>query len=791
MHFLTWFLSVLPSLQWPSQSLLLVRPPVHLHGCLALPARQLLKIQLPRMRRLAWLIASVLAATGPVFTSPMVLGQNMNARPPRVDESNLPTTVKAEQMTGRPDQVLKLDNNVELTRGQTEVKADKATYRIIENEVEAHGCIRMNRYGSQYTGNDLQLNMDSGAGFLTKPTYKFGINGGHGVAERYDFEDEDHAKAIAGTYTTCPGTKPEWYIKSSIIDIDTGIDEGVARKGVLYFKSVPILASPNMSFPLSGDRQSGFLPPTIGATSKGGFEFSVPYYFNIAPNRDLTLTPNVITRRGLQLGAEGRYLGDDYNGVTRLEYLPDDALTKSNQYAIESTHTQILGSGFGMSWNVNYASDNKYPDDFSRSTTQSAQRLLNRELDLTYDGAYGSVTALASRYQVLQDFDANSSPLISRPYDRLPQVTYIVTRQDVGGFDWAMNAQYTRFKNSTYDVPISVQLPGEGDRIYINPQISYPIIGASYFLTPKLQFDVTSYSLTNVVPGSAKSFSRALPTFSLDAGLIFERNAKLFGNALTQTLEPRFFYVRTPHKDQNNYPLFETGVSDFNFAQIFTENSFAGHDRISDANQLTTAVTLRFIEESGIERLRLVIGQRFYFTPPILSLDSSVVKSRSDLLLAAGGQLSRTVGTDSNIQYSQSKSQLVRADYSVRWQPAPKQVFNLSYRLDRTPSTVVLNNNEILKQVDLSAQWPIVKRWYGVGRINYSLQDRKVAKGLLGLEYKADCWVFRVVAQQTPTSTAKAISALFFQLELNGLTKLGSNPLQALRSSIPGYQNIN
>ena len=694
-------------------------------------------------------------------------------------------------MTGRPDRVLNLDNNVELTRGQTEVKADKATYRIVENEVEAHGCVRMNRYGDQYTGNDLQLNMDSGQGFLTQPTYKFGINGGHGEAERYNFEDEDHAKVIAGTYTTCAGTKPDWYIKSSTMDIDTGISEGIAHGGVLYFKSVPILASPIMSFPLSGDRQSGFLPPTIGTTSTGGFEFSVPYYFNIAPNRDLTLTPNVITRRGIQLGAEGRYLGESYSGVTRLEYLPDDAITKTNRYAIASTHTQVLGGGFGMSWNVNYASDNQYPDDFARSITQSAQRLLNRELDLTYAGNFGSVTALASRYQVLQDFDANGNPLIARPYDRLPQVTYNVGRQDVGGFDWSVNAQYTRFKNSAYDVPTSVQLPGEGDRIYVNPQISYPIIGASYFVTPKLQLDATSYSLTDVVPGSAKSFSRVLPTFSLDSGLTFERDAKLFGNAVTQTLEPRLFYVRTPYKDQNNYPLFDTGAADFNFAQIFTENSFSGHDRISDANQLTTAVTSRFIEESGIERLRLAIGQRFYFTPPLVSLDSSIVNSRSDLLLAAGGQLTRTVGIDSNIQYSQSNSQLVRADYNIRWQPAPKQVINLAYRLDRTPTAVVLNNNEILKQVDLSAQWPISKRWYGVGRINYSLEDRKVAEGLLGLEYKADCWVFRVVAQRTPTSTAQASSALFFQLELNGLTKLGSNPMQALRSSVPGYQNVN
>ncbi|MEB0162884.1 LPS-assembly protein LptD [Glaciimonas sp. CA11.2] len=751
----------------------------------------MVRLPLPRMRRLAWLIASVLASSVPIFVSSAAVAQTTLVRQPRVDESNLPTTVEAEQMTGRPDRVLNLDNDVDLTRGQTEVKSDKGTYRIIENEVEAHGCVRMNRYGDEYTGNDLKLNMDSGQGFLTQPTYKFGINGGHGTAERYDFQDEDHARAITGTYTTCPGTNPDWYIKSSTMDIDSGRGEGLAHGGVLYFKDVPILASPILSFPLSSDRQSGFLPPTIGATSTGGFEVSMPYYFNIAPNRDLTFTPNVITKRGVQLGLEGRYLGDTYSGITKLEYLPNDLLTKTNRYAIQSNHTQTLGGGFGLGWNVNYASDNQYPDDFSRSITQSAQRLLNRELDLTYGGAYGNVSAVASRYQVLQDYDANGNPLIVRPYDRLPQVSYNFSRQDVGGFDWSVNAQYTRFKNSSYDVPKTIQLPGEGDRLYINPQISYPIIGASYFLTPKLQLDATSYSLTDVVPGSPTSFSRVLPTFSLDGGLTFEREAKLFGNAVTQTLEPRMFYVRTPYKDQNNYPLFDTGVSDFNFAQIFTENSFSGHDRIGDANQLTTAITSRFIEESGIERLRLAVGQRFYFTPPLVSLDNSVVNSRSDLLLGASGQLTRTLGIDSNLQYSQSINTVQRANFSMRWQPAPKEVINLAYRLDRTPADVALNNNEILKQVDLSAQWPIAKRWYGVGRINYSLQDRRVAEGLIGIEYKADCWVFRVVAQRTPTSTAQTSSALFFQLELNGLTKLGSNPMQALKGSIPGYQNVN
>ncbi|WP_322741651.1 LPS-assembly protein LptD [Glaciimonas soli] len=750
---------------------------------------------------------------------------------PRVDESTLPTTVQAEQMTGRPDRILHLDNDVDITRGQTNVTSNTATYQIIDNEVEAHGCVKMNRYGDVYTGDDLKLNMDTNKGFLNNATYKLAVGDGHGDAERVDFEDSDQAKVIVGTYTTCPGTKPDWYLKAKTFDIDTGLNEGVANSGIVYFKGVPILGAPVMSFPLSGERESGVLPPTYGSTNKGGLEIAIPYYFNIAPNRDLTITPNLITQRGLQLSAEARYMGTDYSGLTRIEFLPDDRLAaqeaadlkalnpaipdnqlpKSDRYSFQSVQAMKLGSGFGLAWNVNYASDISYPDDFSRSITQSSQRLLNRELDLTYGGTYGSVTALASRYQVLQDYDAGQA-LISRPYDRLPQITYNKGWQDVDGFDFNLNGQYTKFRNSEYDgKAATLTNPGGGERVYINPQVSYPIIAPDYFLTPKLQVDATSYNLTNFVPitqpvtgvtaipGTAQSFSRVLPTFSLDGGLIFERDATLFGNAVTQTLEPRMFYVRTPYHDQSNYPVFDSGLADFNFAQIFTENSFSGHDRISDANQLTSAITSRFIQANGIERLRLAIGQRFYFSQPLVSLNPPTTTpdtattpiSRSDLLLAAGGQITPTLGLDSNIQYSQSDNQVQRANYSMRWQPAPKEVINLAYRLDRTANALALNNNEILKQVDLSAQWPIYKRWYGVGRINYDLINRQIAEGLIGLEYKADCWVFRIVAQRIPTSTLQATSAIFFQLELNGLSKLGPNPMQALRSSIPGYQNVN
>ncbi|CAN5480886.1 LPS-assembly protein LptD [soil metagenome] len=691
------------------------------------------------------------------------------AKPGASSEDEAPATLNAEQMTGRPDREVTLERKVEITRGSMVVNADKATYNVVEDQVDASGQVRMLRQGDRYTGEALRLKMDVGQGFVTYPTYHLGRNHAQGQAALIEFESEERATITDGTYSTCEGPDPDWYLKSSTLRLDRGRDIGNSTSTVVYFKGFPILGAPAMSFPLSDARKSGILPPIYGPTSNGGLEISVPYYFNIAPNRDLTLYPKLITKRGLQLGAEGRYLEPAFAGETRLEFLPNDQQTKTNRYAVSSTHSQMLAPRLGMAWNLNAASDDDYPNDFSHTITAASQRLLLRDLNLNYAGSMWNMNARASNYQVLQD---PLAPII-RPYDRLPQIGLQAGRQDVMGFDWTFDSELTRFWH-----PDLVR----GERVVLNPKISYPIIRPGYFITPKFSFDLTKYHLANKPDGTPSNLSRALPTFSLDSGLVFERDASFFGRAMTQTLEPRLFYVKTPYRDQSQFPIFDTAEADLSFSQLFSENRFIGHDRISDANQLTVAMTSRFIEASGEERMRFALGQRFYFSEQQVGLATTIKQGRSDLLLAAAGKLSPALSVDGNIQFSEDSRSVYRANYGVRWQPAPMKVLNLTYRRD------LLNS---LEQLDVSGQWPIDKRWYGVGRINYSLPNSQIVEGLLGLEYKADCWVFRVVAQRTPTATDKATSSMFFQLELNGLTRLGPNPLDALRSNIPGYQKIN
>ena len=717
---------------------------------------------------------------------PSTVQAQAKPRAPRGNDATQPANLEAEQMTGRPDREVIMDRNVEITRGATKVNADHATYNVVEDEIDATGHVRMQRYGDRYTGDDLQLKLDSGAGTISHPTYLLETNRAQGAAQRIDFQSQERALITEGTYSTCEGPDPAWYLKANSLSLDTGRDIGVARNTVVYFKGVPILATPAMSFPLSDARKSGVLPPTIGTTSTGGVEVLVPYYFNIAPNRDLTIYPRYIGKRGLQLGADGRYLGASYSGETRIEGLVNDRQTKTNRYAYASTHTQKPLPGLTFAWNLNGASDNNYPSDFSRTITTSIQRLLLRDVNLNYGGsAFGGLNYSAqvrtSKYQVLQDLAAP----IARPYDRLPQVTLNAGRQDVMGFDWAAVSELTRFSHP--------ELQG-GTRAVLNPKLSYPVIGAGYFLTPRMSVHATRYQLENfagvatpspgtpatpAAPGS--TLSRVLPTFSIDGGLIFERDSGLFGNS-TQTLEPRLFYVRTPYKDQSKFPNFDTAEADLSFSQLFSENRFVGNDRVSDANQITAAVTSRFIETTGAERLRMALAQRFYFSAPRVTINPILSPSRSDLLALVSGKITSSVAIDANVDYSQTLRQVTRTTVGARYQPGPKKVLNLEYRRD------VPNK---LQQAEFSTQWPFAQRWYGVARVNYSLNDHKIAEGLGGLEYKADCWVFRIVGQRTPTATNTTSSSLFFQLELNGLTRLGSNPNDALRSSIPGYQNIN
>ncbi|EEO28353.2 hypothetical protein OFAG_01506 [Oxalobacter formigenes HOxBLS] len=722
-----------------------------------------------------------------LLAAPTTPGKAKNTPPQHVENPEAPTILQAEQITGRPARDLYLDYEVEIERDQTLITGDHGIFRQEENEAEIIGNVFIQRFGDQYTADRGNLNLDTGEGSLTHPTYKLAANKARGTANRIELTGNDNTDIFKGTYSTCEGNDPDWYLKSSKLHLDNARNVGYATSPVLYFKDVPILASPAMTFPVTSERKSGVLPPTMGMTSKNGLEVIVPYYFNLAPNYDLTIFPNLMARRGLQLGAEARYLGNNYSGTTYVEYLPNDREADRDRYFFSSRHQQAFNNGWSYYWNVKSASDDNYPDDFSSPQNRSElERLLLREGGINKYFGIWKTTLRATNYKVLQDVE---SPII-RPFDRLPQLMISGGQEDVNGIDWHLYSDLTRFwlSNSELD-KMPLQQQSRGNRFIMKPEISYPIYRGGYFFTPKAILNVAKYDLEES-PYDVTSLTRVLPTFSLDGGLIFERDASFFGESMIQTLEPRLFYVYTPYKDQSEYPIFDSGEPSFGYALLFTENRFDGYDRIADANNLTAAVTTRFIEKDGAERMRFTIGQRYYFSDQrvyLYNTNRDESKNRSDLLLMANGKIIPTVSIDTSLQYNQSTQKVYSANFSTQWKPGRMKLLNAEYRYLR--DTVDFYGNE-LDQINVSGQWPIAQRWYAVGQISYSLPENRTIENIFGFEYNADCWIFRLMAQRYATSSIESNTAFYFQLELKGLSKLGTNPLNALQRSIPGYEPL-
>ena len=406
-----------------------------------------------------------------------------------------------------------------------------------------------------------------------------------------------------------------------------------------------------------------------------------------------------------------------------------------------------------------------------RPATRSPRRAnLLRQGSLSYGGGWWSAQALVQRYQTLQD---PALPPVVKPYDKLPQLLLTANRPDIKGFAFAMTADYTDFHSASLD---------NGRRTLLYPQLTYPLEGSSYFLRPKIGLHFTRYDLDRLTSTGADAITRTLPITSVDSGLIFERGIDWFGRGVTQTLEPRLYYLGVPARDQSQIPVFDSALADYNFAQIFSENIFSGSDRIADANQITAAISSRLVEQDGVELIRATLGQRYYFRDQTVTLPGVPARDSrtANLLAALSGKLTRTLSFDSALEYNPSTRIGDKVTLAGRYQPGVNRVLNASYRFQRG----------VLEEVDVSGQWPLYRRWYGVGRYNYSLADRRLIETIAGMEYNGGCWVGRVVVQRFATNSFTTNSSFFFQLELNGFSRIGSNPLDMLSRNIPGYGRV-
>jgi LPS-assembly protein len=763
--------------------------------------------KLPSLRRLA---AALIAVPGlmPAVSHAQLSGAAAQPQPldapwglrlaPQLEEHPLgpgsapATFVIGDGAMGTADRDVSVKGAAELRRGVTVIKADAFHYDQDTDMADAYGGVRVIENGVLFAGPEAHLKVEATQGYMPLPKYHFNSNGGSGSAERVDMLDAERSEFTSATYTACACEKPAWYIRGTRFDFDTGEDEGVAHNGVLFFQGVPIFASPWLSFPLSSERRSGLLPPQFSMGSSNGFEFSLPYYFNIAPNRDLTLTPRIISKRGVQTQAAFRYLSPTYSGTFTGEYLPNDALKHENRYAVYWQHFQNFGGGFGAYVNYNRVSDNTYAQDLASASSQlllGTQTLYQQEAGVTYNNGPWSVLAREQHWQALQ----GSAP----PYSHEPELNVKYAKYNQGGFDFGAEADYSRFRITTADQT-------EGDRLMFNPYVSYGIVGPGYFVVPKVQWHFASYDLSNISStapaGQPKAFTESVPTFSFDSGLIFDRSVRLFGDDYIQTLEPRLYYVYTPYRNQSFAPLFDTAESDFGLAEMFTPNSFVGNDRIADANRLTAALTSRFINPAtGDERARFVIAQRYYFTDQRVTLGTGVptpATSHSDLLAGASLKLGAGFASETAFQYNADDNQLVRSSIGFGFSPDARKVINVAYRYTRANETTRENAslpNKPINQILVSAEWPLTHRLYAVGRGNYDLAGHRFVDALVGFQYDADCWVLGLGAQryangQDALGHYTTDTRVLAQLTLKGFSTVDNGLVAAFRAGVMGYQ---
>jgi len=703
------------------------------------------------------------------------------------------TVILADHLQGRPELELIAAGHVELRHAGTVLRADRIAYDSPEDLATARGNVHIRRDGNHYWGPELQLQVQRFHGFFLEPHFTLGITGAGGTARRFDFLDASRSVAIDATYTSCPrdgSGDPDWLLKADRVRLDFEANEGIAEGAVLRFLGVPILAVPVMSFPLTDERKSGWLPPAVSLDSKSGIGLSVPYYWNIAPNRDATITPTVLTRRGAGLGLEFRYLEPRDQGRIELDGLPNDRVAHRDRWLADFTHQGSWDHDVRYSASAIRVSDDDYWKDFSRQIRSFTPRLLPLAARLEQHGTRSGVDATwylgMRRWQVLSAGDPSAE--IVPPYDRALQFGGHVEGALPLGLRYEAESEVNRFALAT-GAPSATQ--PDGWRWHGVASVVRPWETPGTWVRPRLSINAARYALDEPLADGRTRAARTVPTFSLDAGAVFERDSHWFGRAQRQTLEPRLFYVNTPFRNQAALPNFDSAPIDFNTVSVYTENAFSGFDRVSDAHEVTAGATSRWLDaETGAETLRLGVAQRYLFRDQRVTPDGVPLTQRlSDVLLDGSTSLVPKWKFDVSMQYSPELSRTVRSIVGVRYQPAPFHALSATYRLARGLS----------EQVELGWQWPVYRgkasrggpctgTLYAVGRVNYSTRDSRMTDAIGGFEYDAGCWIGRFVAERLSTGRSEATTRFLLQLELVGLSRLGSNPLQALKDNIPGYR---
>ncbi|VAW62583.1 LPS-assembly protein LptD @ Organic solvent tolerance protein precursor [hydrothermal vent metagenome] len=688
------------------------------------------------------------------------------------------TDISAEQVINKNKSLSIFSGNVLIEQHLKRLQADQVTYDKKNQRLEVDGNIRIDTESMALSANSGWVNLLTDESEFSGSTYYIPEAHLSGSTPLLTATGDNKTILTDTRFSTCPLNKPDWSLSTSRLELDQNTSTGTATHTVFRMKGLPVLYLPWIQFPLGEERRSGFLIPSIGISNSRGFEFSTPWYWNIAPNQDAVITPRYMNDRGPMLATDYRYLTKSSRGNFDFEYLNNDKKLEERRYLIHFQNQSRLSDNLSLNLLANDVSDSAYLRDMGSNISVSNATHLEKNADLNYRFNNWNARVFAQTFQTI-DTDIS---LNGRPYRKLPQITLNGKEElyelDSGYLLASLNTEWTDFEHES-------QNKIQGSRFFIYPKLSLPIQSNSWYITPSAGYIFSQYDTTDSNGDKQNLDDRGLSVISLDSGLFFEKN---YNSSIIQTLEPRLYYLNIPYEDQSSIPVFDTSEQSFSFSSLFRENRFTGIDRVGDANQLTLALSSRILNSNnGHELMNFSIGRIYYFDKQQVSLINPLNNSdASDLIAEFGFNLSHwraRATTQWNTETDTSDKRSIQFSYAA----SEKAVFNIGYRFFRDP----INETNNLEQTDLSFAWPFIDNFSLLGRWNYSLTEKNNLQTLAGIEYESCCWALRLVSQRyiTDDPAQPYRTDFMFQLVLKGFSgSTNKKANRALKHAILGYQ---
>lgn len=655
-----------------------------------------------------------------------------------------------------------LEGDVLISTQDTVLKSDRAHYEKQSHTVSASGNVWLVGAGFEFSSDHLNYNLLNNTGEINNANYQLDNADGRGNSKKLIRESKETTRMEQASYTTCPVGINSWSIDAKTLEFDHINERGTARNLSLRINNKPLVYLPYFSFPLSDKRKSGLLTPRFATDEKSGIRVNAPYYFNLAPNYDLTLTPELLSKRGYQLDSTFRYLLSKHEGSFSYTFLPGDTeYDGRNRYHFDLKHFSKTGTNSELSFRAEGVSDNDYFNDLGTSLAASSTVKLERTLSYTKRKGHWSFSALAQDYQVLDDN--------TEAYARQPQLT----------LSWLPDQENDRLKRYAIGeyTFFSENNAVDGHRVDVQAGIQHRFENDFAYITPAAHVQHTSYSIDRDVDSS---IHRSTAGASLDTGMTFERRIK--NNQWLQTLEPRLFYTYTPFHDQDNIPVFDSSKRTLSYSQLFNSNRFTGRDRVEDANRLSTSITTRIQNlEKGREVFRASVGQTYHFNDRKVSLPDETLAtgSRSELVFEAAGELNASTRMTATAFVDTQEKSLSASQFKINYKDKKERLLNIGYSQRR---------NEY-EAAHISFATPVTRQWKLAGGYEQDLENERMLESVLGLEYRSCCWKGRIAARKYLLSDNTSYDdAIFVEVELKGLGDFGSGARDFLGNRIYGYE---